>query len=135
MTQREVELILVRQLASYLTIPIFVVDPKGTLIFFNEPAEVFLARRFEETEELSLEEWTHLIAPSNKDGSPLRQDQRPIITSLEEHRPAHAKIWISDQEGERREIEVTTFPIVGQAGRDLGAVALFWGVERATGEL
>jgi PAS domain-containing protein len=129
MTQREVELILVRQLASYLTIPIFVVDSKGTLIFFNEPAEAFLARRFEETEELTLEEWTALIAPSNEDGSPLRQDQRPIMTSLEDHRPAHAKIWITNQVGERREIEVTTFPIVGQAGRDLGAVALLWGVE------
>jgi PAS domain S-box-containing protein len=129
MTQREVELILVRQLASYLTIPIFVVDTKGTLIFFNEPAEGFLGRRFEETEELSLEEWTTLIAPSNQDGSRLRQDQRPILTSLEDHRPAHAKIWISSQAGERHEIEVTTFPIVGQAGRDLGAVALFWGVE------
>jgi PAS domain S-box-containing protein len=129
MAQREVELILLRQLASYLTIPIFVVDAKGTLIYFNEPAENFLARRFDETEELTLEEWTQLIAPSNADGSPLRQDQRPILASLEEHRPAHAQFWISDQTGARHEIEVTTFPIVGQAGRDLGAVALFWGVE------
>ena len=129
MTQREVELILVRQLASYLTIPIFVVDTKGMLIFFNEPAEAFLMRRFDETEELTLEEWTAIVAPSNLDHSPLRHDQRPILTSLEEHRPAHARIWISNQAGDRREIEVTTFPIVGQAGRDLGAVALFWGVE------
>jgi len=129
MTQREVELILVRQLASYLTIPIFVVDPKGTLIFFNEPAEAFLMRRFDETEELTLEEWTAIVDPSNEDRSPLRHDQRPILTSLEEHRPAHAKIWISNQAGDRREIEVTTFPIVGQAGRDLGAVALFWGAD------
>src|SRR6267378_4310834 len=68
MAQREVELILVRQLASYLTIPIFVVDPKGTLIFFNEPAEGFLGRRFDETEELSLEEWTSIVAPTNRYG-------------------------------------------------------------------
>jgi PAS domain S-box-containing protein len=129
MTQREVELILLRQLASYLTIPIFVVDAKGTLIYFNEPAENFLARRFDETEQLTLEEWSQLIAPSNEDGSPLRHDQRPILTSLEEHRPAHAKFWISDQTGQRHEIEVTTFPIVGQAGRELGAVALFWGTQ------
>jgi PAS domain-containing protein len=129
MAQREVELILVRQLASYLTIPIFVVDPKGTLIFFNEPAEAYLGRRFEETEELTLEEWTRLIDPTNEDGGRLRHDQRPILTSLEDHRPAHARIWISDQAGHRREIEVTTFPIVGQAGRDLGAVALFWSVQ------
>ena len=130
MTQREVELILVRQLASYLTIPIFVVDPKGTLIYFNEPAEQVLARRFDETEELTLEEWTDIISPSPEDGSPLPRDRRPIITSLAEHRPDHATIWITDFRGDRHEIEVTTFPIVGQAGRDLGAVALFWGVER-----
>ena len=129
MTQREVELILVRQLASYLTIPIFVVDPKGTLIYFNEPAEVFMSRRFDETEELTIEEWTAIIDPSMEDGSPLPRDRRPILTSLEEHRPDHATIWITDLRGERHEIEVTTFPIVGQAGRDLGAVALFWGVE------
>jgi len=60
MTQREVELILVRQPASYLTIPIFVVDPAGSLIFFNEPAEALIARRFDETEEMPLEEWTDL---------------------------------------------------------------------------
>lgn len=48
MAQREVELILLRQPASYLTIPIFVVDTKGTLIYFNEPAEVLVSRRFEE---------------------------------------------------------------------------------------
>ena len=131
MAQREVELILVRQLASYLTIPIFVVDPKGTLIFFNEPAEPFLGRRFDETEELTLLEWTDLIAPTQEDGSPLPREDRPIILSLEDHRPAHAKIWVTDHDGSRREIEVTTFPIVGQAGRELGAVALFWGTGRA----
>jgi PAS domain-containing protein len=128
MTQREVELILVRQLASYLTIPIFVVDPKGTLIYFNEPAEHLLARRFDETEELTLEEWTGLISPSLEDGSPLPRERRPIITSLEDRRPDHATIWITDFRGDRHEIEVTTFPIVGQAGRELGVVVLFWEV-------
>ena len=35
----DVEIILMRQFASYLALPIFVVDPKGDLIYFNEPAE------------------------------------------------------------------------------------------------
>lgn len=126
MAQREVELILVRQLASYLTIPIFVVDPTGALIYFNEPAEELINRRFDETEELSLEDWTADLRPSLEDGSPVPHDDRPLVIALEGQRPAHRRLWISPQGGERLPIEVTAFPIVGQAGRDLGAVALFW---------
>jgi PAS domain-containing protein len=129
MTQREVELILVRQLASYLTIPIFVVDPAGTLIFFNEPAEPLIARRFEETEEMSLEEWTAMLRPGDEDGTPLPHDERPLVVALEQRRPTHSKLWITGHEGARVPISVTAFPIVGQAGRNLGAVALFWGAE------
>ena len=111
MPQRDVELILVRQLASYLTLPIFVVDPKGTLIFFNEPAEALLGRRFDETDD---------------HGSPLLIDELPLVTALREHRPAHGSFWVRGADGERQAIEVTAFPMVGQAGRDLGAVGLFW---------
>lgn len=129
MAQREVELILVRQLASYLTIPIFVVDPEGTLIFFNEPAEALIDRRFDETEELPLEEWTATLLPSDAEGRPLPRDERPLVVALEQHRPSHNCLWITGRNGDRVEIAVTAFPIVGQAGRDLGAVALFWGAE------
>jgi len=125
--QREVELILVRQLASYLTIPIFVVDTKGTLIYFNEPAEVLISRRFEETEELALDEWSALLEPTGRDGEPLPHHERPLVCALEQQRPTHAKLLVTQQAtGERLPVEVTAFPVVGQAGRDLGAVALFW---------
>jgi hypothetical protein len=40
---------LARQLAGYLSVPVFLVDPLGNLLFYNEPAEVILGRRFEET--------------------------------------------------------------------------------------
>ncbi|MFO7533987.1 MAG: hypothetical protein R6W93_16140 [Candidatus Limnocylindrales bacterium] len=38
MAQQPVELILVRHLASRLAVPVFVVDPSGDLVYFNEPA-------------------------------------------------------------------------------------------------
>lgn len=126
MPQRDVELILVRQLASYLTLPIFVVDPKGTLIFFNEPAEALLGRRFDETGELTVEEWSTAFALTDDHGSPLLIDELPLVTALREHRPAHGSFWVRGADGERQAIEVTAFPMVGQAGRDLGAVGLFW---------
>ena len=57
MRQREIEVILTRQLASYLALPIFIVDEDGTLIFYNEPAEAILGQRFEETGEMPADEW------------------------------------------------------------------------------
>ena len=44
-----IQIILIRQLAGYLGMPLFLVDPKGDLLFYNEPAEAILGRRFEET--------------------------------------------------------------------------------------
>jgi PAS domain-containing protein len=63
MPQQEIEMILVRQLASYLAMPIFVVDPQGTLVFYNEPAELLLGRRFEETGEMSIADRCPSVAP------------------------------------------------------------------------
>ncbi|MBW2374226.1 MAG: PAS domain-containing protein, partial [Deltaproteobacteria bacterium] len=40
----DVELILLRQLASQLAMPIIVVDPRGDLLYFNEAAEAILGR-------------------------------------------------------------------------------------------
>ena len=38
MAELPMEMILARQFASCLTMPIFLVDPSGNLLFFNEPA-------------------------------------------------------------------------------------------------
>ena len=35
MAHEEIEVILARQLASYLAMPIFIVDPQGTLLYYN----------------------------------------------------------------------------------------------------
>ena len=40
-------MILARQLASSLAMPILLVDTDGTLIYYNEPAEAILDQRFE----------------------------------------------------------------------------------------
>ena len=44
-----IQIILTRQLAAYLSVPLFLVDPKGNLLFYNEPAEAILGRRFDPT--------------------------------------------------------------------------------------
>jgi PAS domain-containing protein len=124
--QREVELILVRQLSSYLTMPMFVVDTKGTLIYFNEPAEPLLGRRFDETDELALDEWSSALEPTSPEGRPLEAHERPLLIALEQHRPAQGRLRLRSLTGEWHAVQATAFPLVGQGGRELGAVALFW---------
>lgn len=126
MAQHEVELILVRQLASYLTLPMIVVNAAGTLIFFNEPAEPLLGRRFDETDELPLAEWSAVHAPADAAGKILPSSARPLLVALGQHRPASGVLQLRSLTGETHEVEVTAFPLVGQGGRELGAVALLW---------
>ena len=126
MPQHEIEIILARQLASYLAVPIFLVDPDGTLLFYNEPAEVILGRRFEETGAMPLDEWSEVFQPIDEDGSPLAPSELPIVIALREGRPAHRGFGIHGLDGKLRSIEATSYPLIGQAGRQLGAIAVFW---------
>lgn len=129
MAQRELELILFRQLASCLAMPIFLVDERGTLVFYNEPAEVLLGQRFEETGEMPKEEWASFWTPTDENGEPLPPTALPLYAALDETRPAHRKFWIRSRDGAVRRIEAVAFPLVGQTGRNVGAAVLFW--ERA----
>ncbi len=47
MSQKEIELILLRQCASHLAMPIWLMGENGDLLYYNEPAEPILGRRFE----------------------------------------------------------------------------------------
>jgi PAS domain-containing protein len=126
MSQQEIEVILTRQLATYLAMPIFVVGPDGTLLFYNEPAEAILGSRFDETGSLSLDEWSELFKPADAQGVPLMSGERPVLVAVNERRPSHRDIWICGKDNVLRHIEVTAFPLIGQADRYLGAVAIFW---------
>ena len=126
MAQKPVEIILMRQLASYLAMPIFVVDPAGRLLYYNEAAELLLGRRYEDTGEMPLEEWSAIFTPTAEDGSLLPPEALPLVIALEKHQAAHRAFWIRGLDGVRRRIEVTAFPLEGQGRRRLGAVAIFW---------
>jgi PAS domain-containing protein len=128
MPQHPIEVILMRQLASYLAMPIFVVDPAGNLLFYNEPAEALLGVRYEETGEMPLSVWTQLFQPALDDGSPLLAEELPLVIALQKRRAAHLAFQIRGLDGISRKIQATAFPLDGQGGRHLGAVAIFWEV-------
>ena len=130
MAQKEIEVILTRQLASYLAMPIIIIDSTGTLLFYNEPAEVIFGMRFEETGELSADEWVQTLIVTDEQGTPFAPETRPLLIALTEQRPTHCDMWLQGLDHVRRHIEVTAFPLIGQAGGHLGAVGIFWEVEK-----
>lgn len=126
--QKAIELILARQLASCLAMPVFLVDTEGNLIYFNEIAEPVLGKRFEETGTMPPYEWSRMFQPCAEDGSPLDPDELPLVIALKQQRPAHRRLWILGMDGIRRAIEVTALPILSQERKLVGAVAMFWEV-------
>lgn len=126
MTQKEIEVILARHLASYLAMPIFIVDPQGNLLYYNEPAEIILGERFGETGEMPIEEWSTRFKPLDRDGTPLAPERLPLVIALAHKCPAHGSFWIRAGDGVLRYIEVSAFPLIGLEERYLGAMALFW---------
>lgn len=122
----DVEVILMKQAASYLAMPIFVVDPKGDLIYFNEPAEELLGLRYEEVGEMPAEQWSTIFVPTDEHGDPMPPESLPLMIALQELRPAHERFYIRGLDGQERELFVTAFPLIGQHARGLGAVAIFW---------
>lgn len=126
MSQKEIEVILTRQLASYLAMPVFIVDGEGALLFYNEPAEAILGRRFEETGEMPKEEWSTIFKPTDENDVPIPPEELPLMIALNEQRPVHRSFWIQGLDAVQRHIEATAFPLIGQGARNLAAVSVFW---------
>lgn len=129
MAQRPVELILARQLAGSLAVPVLLVDADGNTLFFNEPAELIFGRRFDEIEALEFEERTRVFAPRRADGGPLPVDALPGMVAMRDRRPAHAALFIHGFDGQLRPVEATAIPLESANGRVLGALVVLWSNE------
>jgi PAS domain-containing protein len=123
-----IEIILARQVASSLAVPILLVDPEGNLVFFNEAAEPILGKRFDETGQIRRGQWSNAFQPKNADGSPLPREEMPLFIATEYRRPAYRRAWITGLDGVRRHIEGIAIPLIGSDDRFLGALGIFWEV-------
>jgi PAS domain-containing protein len=124
--QKSIVLILARELASKLATAVFVVDPEGTAVYYNEVAEGLLGQTFAEAGELAKEQWGTVFMAQEADGSPVPVEHLPLGIALSKHEPAHRNFWIRSLDDIRREISVTAFPLFARAEEFVGAVAIFW---------
>lgn len=124
--QQPVELILLRQLASYLTIPIWMMDDDGNLIYYNEPAETLLGVRFDDVGPVKAEEVSEMFRVTDLEGQPLPEQDLPILVAMTQRHPAHNEVRYCGMDGIWRDVAITATPVEGQAGRFLGVFATFW---------
>ena len=122
----DIEIILNRQLADCLSIPVFITDTKGNLLFYNEPAEEILGKLYEDTGEMPVETWSTIFKAKEFDGSEIEPQDLPLVKTLTEQLPFHRTFLIESLLGKLEKISLTSYPIIGRTGKFLGAVAIFW---------
>ena len=126
MSRPGIEIILMRQLASYLAVPILIVDEKRDLLFFNESAEPILGRRFDETGKIHRGEWTASFRPTDANGLLLPPEEQPLTRAIDRGEPSYRRSWMTGLDGVARVIEGLAFPIATRESGLLGAAGIFW---------
>jgi hypothetical protein len=75
--QKSLVLILAREFASNLAMPIYIADVNETLVYFNEPAERIAGRSFAETGEMPVRDWVQMLDPASENGQSLSREEMP----------------------------------------------------------
>ncbi len=127
MPQQPVELILFRQLAGYLSVPVFIGSDES-LVFYNEAAEPLVGRPYSQVGTIMLDDINTMFQVTDEAGEPVPPDKLPLTIAVREHRPVHTRLRGKALDGSPRHVELTALPLQGQGGRWLGAAALFWEV-------
>jgi PAS domain-containing protein len=124
--QHHLVLILARDFASRLATPVFLVDARGSVIYFNEAAERVLGRPYVEGAGMAAEEWSTSFAPADDQGDPIELNDLPLGVAILQQRPDHRMLRIRSADGSERRIEVTAFPLFAHEDECMGAIAIFW---------
>lgn len=130
MAQLPIEMILIRQWAEHLASSVWLMDAAGNLLYYNEPAEEILGLRFDEAGEIHANDLTDVFYTSNPDGSPLPNEDLPVVQALTNRLPSHGQLRIRSHVGDWRHIEVTALPVVAAENHLLGVIAIFWEVSQ-----
>lgn len=124
-----IEIILSRQWAEYLSIPVFLTDTEGNMLFYNQPAEEILGRPFEDRGPVPVGEWSRIFHPTDADGRPVDPKELPLVRTLRMQKPAEKRFYIESLQGDHYELFVMSFPLIGVSRRFVGAIAIFWKIE------
>lgn len=109
-----------------MSVPIWITNDTGDLVYFNEPTEELIGVRFDEAGEMPASMLADRFSMCDLDGSPLADHDRPLIMALEKQQPAQRTVRIIDDAGRDKVVSDTALPIIGEGNRHLGAMVILW---------
>jgi hypothetical protein len=127
-SRKPLPLILARELASNLATPMFLIDARGVLVFYNDAAALVIGRAFGELGEIPAEEFGAVLQLTTSDDKPLRRRDTPAGIAFFERRPAHRTLAATGYDGTRRLVHATAYPLFGSNTEMHGVVSVFWEV-------
>lgn len=126
--QRNVALILARELAVNLSTPMWVWDENGDLAYYNEHVQDLLGSPHSDIGLGRLDELPQ-FDPRDLNGNAIDVDDLPSAIATRLKRPAHRDLQITTLDGSRKSVSVTAFPLFARGGEFVGAVSVFWEME------
>jgi PAS domain-containing protein len=123
---KSLPLILARELAANLSTAMFLLDAGGTLVYFNDAAELLIGKPFAELGEISAADFGEVLHLAEPDGTRLRRRDTPAGVAFIERRPAHRVLLATGYDGNRRLVESTAYPLLGASDEMHGVVNVFW---------
>jgi len=127
-SRKPLPLILARELASNLATPMFLIDARGMLVFYNDAAALLIGRTFGEMGEIPAEEFGAVLQLKTPDDKPLRRRDTPAGIAFFERRPAHRTLAATGYDGVQRLVHATAYPLFGSTVEMHGVVSVFWEV-------
>jgi PAS domain-containing protein len=125
-SSKSLPLILARELASNLATPMFLLDARGLLVYFNEAAARLIGKEFTDLGEIPADQFAEALRLSLPDGQPLGLRESPAGIAFFARRPAHRSLMATSYDGVRRQYEATAYPLFGAEGEMHGVFAVFW---------
>jgi PAS domain S-box-containing protein len=126
MPQKSIEIILFRQLVTYITTPSFILDVDGSILYCNSAVEKISGFKFSEIGESHIKHWQSLFSPKDKNGNLMPLEESPLYIASTQYSLAHGEFYIMNlQEVELKKIELFAIPILNNTHTFLGVIAFF----------
>lgn len=125
MPQKSIEIILFRQLVSYIATPSFMIDSDGSIIYCNKSAEEILGFQFSDMGEITTNNWQIIFAPKDKHGKSMSVEKSPLFTSSTQFTMAHGIFHIVNFKGEIKHLELFAIPVINKMDIYFGSIAFF----------
>jgi PAS domain S-box-containing protein len=104
----------------------FLIDAGGTLVYFNEAAELLLGKSYGEVGGITALEFGAMLELEKVDGTPMRRRDSPAGVAYYEREPSHRTLLATTLDGTRHPFEVTAYPLFGHVGDMHGVLTVFW---------